>query len=76
MGLDMEQSQYIDNGNGTIVDTYNGLMWMKSDSWCEFGHLITQVQSLDYARQKNEEKFSGFSQIFWGLGEIVFCFFT
>ena len=48
MSLDTEQSQYIDNGDGTITDTYNSLMWKKADSWCDFGHLITQVQSLEY----------------------------
>ena len=51
----------IDNGDGTISDVKNGLMWMKNDTWLELGKLITWHDGLVYSKKMNAERFAGYS---------------
>lgn len=50
----------IDNGDGTISDANNGLMWMKNDTWLELGRLITWHEGLEYSKKINKERFAGY----------------
>ena len=50
---------YVDNGDGTISDTRNNLMWTKTDSYAEFGYGITWYEALDFCESLNEKKFAG-----------------
>ena len=49
----------IDNGDGTISDVKNGLMWMKNDTWLELGKLITWHEGLEYSKKMNADRFAG-----------------
>lgn len=54
-----EIPDYIDNGDGTISDPRHNLMWMKTDSFKEFGYGITWTEALDYCESVNEKGFAG-----------------
>jgi hypothetical protein len=56
---------YIDNGDGTISDTRNNLMWVKSDSYAKFKYGINWFEAHDYCESLNGEKFAGFDD--WRL---------
>ena len=56
---------FIDNGDGTISDTHNQLMWTKTDSFTEFGYGITWFEAQDYCETVNEKKYAGFDD--WRL---------
>lgn len=47
---------FVDNGDGTVSDTRNSLMWKKSDSFEEFGYGITWYEANDYCELMNEKK--------------------
>lgn len=57
--------QFVDNGNETISDSRNNLMWKKSDSFAEFGYGINWFEANDYIEELNEKKFAGFDD--WRL---------
>lgn len=56
---------YVDNGNGTISDARNNIMWAKSDSFEEFKYGINWYEAHDYCESLNEKKFAGFDD--WRL---------
>ena len=56
---------FIDNGDGTISDTRNNLMWAKSDSYAEFKYGINWFEAQDYCESLNEKEFAGFDD--WRL---------
>ena len=56
---------FIDNGDGTISDTRNNLMWAKSDSYAEFKYGINWFEAQDYCESLNEKQFAGFDD--WRL---------
>tara|TARA_B100000686_G_scaffold56627_1_gene60910 strand:- start:4439 stop:5353 length:915 start_codon:yes stop_codon:yes gene_type:complete len=60
MNVKAEHGQYVDNGDGTISDMINGIMWMKADSWTLLGDKVTWIQSHEFAKEKNSEKFAGY----------------
>ncbi|QPJ65064.1 MAG: DUF1566 domain-containing protein [Candidatus Nitrohelix vancouverensis] len=60
-----EIPNYIDNGDGTIGDTRNKLIWKKDDSYREFGYGITWYEAHDYCEKINEDKFAGYDD--WRL---------
>ena len=57
--------QFVDNGNETISDSKNNLMWKKSDSFADFGYGINWFEANDYIEDLNEKKFAGFDD--WRL---------
>jgi hypothetical protein len=63
--LEEEVPSYVDNGDGTVSDTRNSLMWKKSDSYDEFKYGITWFEAHDYCETVNEKKFAGFDD--WRL---------
>ena len=60
-----EVPPFIDNGDGTISDTHNQLMWTKTDSFTEFGYGITWFEAQDYCETVNDKKYAGFDD--WRL---------
>ena len=56
---------YVDNGDGTISDPRNHLMWKQSDTFAQFGYGINWFESNDYIEELNEKKFAGFDD--WRL---------
>ncbi|KMP12646.1 hypothetical protein UR09_00630 [Candidatus Nitromaritima sp. SCGC AAA799-A02] len=55
-----KKSRFVDNGDGTVSDLANNIMWMKQDTWNELGRLINWHESQEYAREMNEKKFAGY----------------
>ena len=57
----IRKANFIDNGDGTVSDLANQVMWFKNDTWIELGRLVTWHESQDYAKEMNEKKFAGYS---------------
>lgn len=47
-GKRSSDARYTDNGDGTISDSNNGLMWTKKDSWADTGHCMDWNKSKSY----------------------------
>jgi len=63
--LEEEVPTFIDNGDGTVSDTRNNLVWKKTDSYADFGYGITWYEAHDYCESLNEKKFAGYDD--WRL---------
>jgi len=57
--------EFVDNGDGTISDPQNNLMWAKADSYSEFGYGINWFEANDYIETLNERKLAGYDD--WRL---------
>ena len=57
--------EFVDNGDGTISDPQNNLMWAKADSYSEFGYGINWYEANDYIETLNERKLAGYDD--WRL---------
>jgi len=57
--------RFADFGDGTILDTRNGLMWMKQDYWQREGKWISWYTAVEYAQRMNHKNFAGYSD--WRL---------
>ena len=57
----IKKAGFIDNGDGTVSDLANQVMWVKNDTWIELGRLVTWHESQNYAKEMNEKKFAGYS---------------
>jgi len=57
--------QFVDNGDETISDAHNNLMWKRSDSFSEYGYGINWFEANDYIEELNEKKFAGYDD--WRL---------
>ena len=55
------ETQYRDNGDDTVTDLKNDIMWLKSDTWVTLGRLVTWHESQAMAIKMNEEKFAGYN---------------
>jgi len=60
-----EIPSFVDNGDGTISDTRNKLMWAQVDSYAEFKYGINWFEAQDYCESLNERQFAGFDD--WRL---------
>ncbi len=60
-----DKKPLVDNGDGTISDPRNHLMWKKSDTFAKFGYGINWFESNDYIEELNEKKFAGYDD--WRL---------
>lgn len=60
-----EGPQFVDNGDQTISDSHNNLMWAKQDSYAEFKYGINWFEANDYIESLNDKKFGGFDD--WRL---------
>jgi len=57
----IKKADLVDNGDGTVSDRANQVMWVKNDTWIELGRLVTWHESQSYAKEMNEKKFAGYS---------------
>jgi Protein of unknown function (DUF1566) len=58
-------SRFQDFGDGTILDTKNGLMWMKQDYWQREGKWVNWYTANEYVQRMNNKNFAGYSD--WRL---------
>ena len=61
----MGENRFVDNGDGTIMDTLTQLMWMKNDSYLDLLKFVTYPGAVKYLGKKNEEAFAGYED--WRL---------
>jgi len=59
--IKIKKADLVDNGDGTVSDRANQIMWLKNDTWIELGRLVTWHESQSYAKEMNEKKFAGHS---------------
>ena len=57
----VKRVDFVDNGDGTVSDLTNKVMWLKNDTWIELGRLVNWHESQSYAKGMNEKKFAGYS---------------
>ena len=60
-----EVPSFVDNGDGTVSDTRNKLMWAQSDSYAEFKYGINWFEAQDYCESANEKQLAGYDD--WRL---------
>ena len=58
-------ANFINGGNGTVLDQSSGLLWQQTDSYHELKKGMNWYQALEYIDSKNSEKFAGFDD--WRL---------
>jgi len=51
--------RFVDNGDGTVNDVQQQLMWKQQDSYQELKKWLNWKMAGDYIRKLNEEKFAG-----------------
>ena len=56
----MEEQRFIDNGNGTITDSFTGLMWQEGYAYRETGNYISWYDANDYISKLNQRKLGEF----------------
>lgn len=54
-----DKNRFVDNGDGTVSDTLNGLMWTKTDTMNDLEKWVNYQEAADYARALREQKFAG-----------------
>jgi len=57
--------RFQDFGDGTILDTQSGLMWMKQDYWQREGKWVNWYSANEYVQRMNNKNFAGYSD--WRL---------
>ena len=65
----IKKVNFVDNGDGTVSDLTNKIMWLKNDTWIELGRLINWHESQGYAQAMNEKTFAGYSN--WRVPHLV-----
>jgi hypothetical protein len=51
-----EKNRFIDNDNGTISDSFTGLMWQEGYAYRETGNYINWYAANDYVEKLNKQK--------------------
>lgn len=59
------KNRFIPGGEHTVIDTETRLMWTRTDSMNDLEKWVNYQDSVDYARDLREKKFSGFDD--WRL---------
>ncbi len=57
--------RFSDFGDGTVLDTKTGLMWMKKDYWQREGKWVNWYTANEYAQRMNNKNFAGYDD--WRL---------
>ena len=57
--------RFKDLGDGTILDSKTGLMWMKEDYWQREAKWVNWYTAQEYAQRMNNKNFAGYSD--WRL---------
>ena len=60
-----EKERFIDNDDGTIIDSTTGLLWMREDAWQKEAKWFTWDEAIELANYFNNIKFGGFQD--WRL---------
>ena len=58
-------NRFVDNGDGTVSDAVNGLMWSRTDTINDLEKWVNYQEAQDYVRALNDKKFSGYDD--WRL---------
>ncbi len=58
-------NRFKDFGDGTILDSKSGLMWMKQDYWQTEGKWVNWYTANEYVQRMNNKNFAGYSD--WRL---------
>ncbi|MCH8932666.1 MAG: DUF1566 domain-containing protein, partial [Nitrospinae bacterium] len=53
--------RFKDNGDGTVTDTEEGLMWKQTDGFQDQSMFYTWFKAEDYVRVMNNNKFASYS---------------
>ncbi len=61
----MDDTRFVDNGDGTVTDTLTHLMWMKDDAYLDIKKFFNHPQAVRYKDKKNAEAFAGYTD--WRL---------
>jgi hypothetical protein len=56
----MEEKRFIDNDNGSITDSFTGLMWQEGYAYRETGNYISWYDANSYVEKLNQKKFGEF----------------
>ena len=56
----MEEKRFIDNDNGSITDSFTGLMWQEGYAYRETGNYISWYDANNYVEKLNQKKFGEF----------------
>jgi hypothetical protein len=59
------KKRFIDNDNGTIADSFTGLIWQEGFAYRETGNYISWYDANDYVEELNKKKLGEFSD--WRL---------
>ena len=59
------KNRFVPGGDGVVIDTETRLMWTRTDTMNDFEKWVNYLDSVDYARELREKKFSGFDN--WRL---------
>ncbi len=62
-----DSTRFTDNGNGTITDTENELIWTREDSWQADQKWVTWDEAWQFAQDLSNRKFAGFND--WRMPE-------
>ena len=60
-----KKERFIDNDDGTIIDSTTGLLWMREDAWQKEAKWFTWDEAIELANYFNNIKFGGFQD--WRL---------
>ena len=60
-----EKERFIDNDDGTIIDSTTGLLWMREDAWQKEAKWFTWDEAVELANYFNSIKFGEFQD--WRL---------
>ncbi|PIQ97233.1 MAG: hypothetical protein COV67_05395 [Nitrospinae bacterium CG11_big_fil_rev_8_21_14_0_20_56_8] len=55
------KKRFVDNGDGTVTDYENNLMWKQTDAFQDTSKWTNWFTSQDYIRQLNLKKFAGYN---------------
>jgi len=63
------ENRYIDNNDGTIADTFTGLMWQEEYSYPENGSYLNWYDAQKYVENLNKQKLGGHAD--WRLPDKI-----
>lgn len=60
-----EEKRFVDNGDGTVTDNEEALMWKQTDSFQDLSQWVNWFDAKAYVRDLNHDKFAGYQD--WRL---------
>jgi hypothetical protein len=59
--MEMTEQRFVDNGDGTVTDTWTKLMWMKEDSYLMLKKFLVYRHAKKLLDKLNTESFGGYN---------------